>query len=385
MLKHTFLNALFNGLAQAISLAVIFTLASTLDAELFGSLNIQLSSATVLSIIFTMQFERIYVRIKSHALAKYISFHLRSLIIVSLSLAFVSALFEQGLSTSVLAFGMGFSQISLYAAARQGKFRRIWIMKGIQGVSLLIFSSIIYLLEQERLFWLAFFISYSTSGLIVFDAKVRKTFLNTSWRNDYRRLKYSVTVAALSLGSLLTGSIARELPVLLAGMLGQNATAGAVGLVMRTVGAPIGLLARSASAVVASYVASKKFGVASIKSLLVVPLMGLIYIVALLYVSPYFPLTEKYEEFTFFLISFAPFFLVKSFTGMLGPAIVYYRLQHIDLCFNLATITSMLLVASLISVDLLDFNVVPISISTLSTLFSLLLTHRLIMNFSKSG
>lgn len=240
-----------------------------------------------------------------------------------------------GPSSALIAFSMGFSQIALYAFARQGQFYRIWIMKGIQVAGLLFFTLIIYQLELDNLYWLAFFGSYLCPGLTLLKSISPATLLSFSIRNDVRRLSYSFRIATMSLGSLLSGSFTRELPVLISGAIGQTESAGTLGLVMRIIGAPIALLARSASAVVGNYVASARFDTKAMRRLSIIPLIGMAYILVLFIVSNYLSVFQKYEQFSLFLVALSPFFLFRAYIGLLGSAIVYFKLQGVDLVCNL--------------------------------------------------
>ncbi|PKQ12074.1 MAG: hypothetical protein CVT70_10450 [Alphaproteobacteria bacterium HGW-Alphaproteobacteria-1] len=375
MLKQTFLNALFTGVAQAISLIVFVVLAGVLETEQFGILSVQLSAAALVSIISTFQFERVYVRVRTRALKQYIAFHIRCLFLISAVLLVVSLPFAIGPSSVVLAVGMGLSQIALYAAARLGFFRRIWLMKLIQSIALLFVSALVYLTGQQGLYWLAFLCSYACAGLMVLDEPTRVAIFRADLRNDMRRFKYSLRIAAMALGSLLTGAFTREFPVLLAGAMGQPATAGTLGLVMRVVGAPLGLLARSASAVVANYVASDRFDMRAMGKLLVIPAIGTIYITLLFVASFYLPAFVKFDQFSVFLIALAPFFIVRAYVGMLGSALVFYRLQRVDLLCN----TGLACFASVAGVVTysggLDFNGLLWIISLISIGFGFYLTQ----------
>lgn len=378
MLRQTFLNALFTGVAQAISLIVIVVLASVLEAERFGILSVQLSAAALVSIISTFQFERVYVRVKTRALKQYIAFHLRCLFFIAILLFIVSLPFKIGPSSVMLGTVIGLSQIALYAAARQGKFSRIWLMKGVQAASLLLLSGTAYLFKQDSLYWLAFLGSYFCSGLMVLDRATRTALRNFSLRADVRRFGYSVKIAAVALGSLLTTSFAREFPVLLSGAMGQPETAGSIGLVMRLVGAPVGLLARSASAVVASYVAFEKFNTAEIKRLLVVPMLATFYIVIVIMGTSLTQVLDKYVNFTLYLIALAPYFIVQAYIGLLGSAIVFYRLQRHEFFCSIATAFTALVVGGGVYFGITDMTMLLWFTSGTATLLGAYMMNLLI-------
>lgn len=377
MLKQTFLNALFTGLAQAVSLIVIVSLAAILEAETFGILSVQLSAAALVSIMSTMQFERVYVRVRTRALAKYIAFHLRSLGLVSVVLLAVSLPFAIGPGSVILGAAIGLAQVALYAAARQGYFRRIWLLKGIQALALLIFSVLVYLSKQDSLYWLAFLGSYLCAGLVVLDRPTRAALGVFNLRNDMRRFGYSISIAAMALGSLLTGSFTREFPVLLAGAMGQPETAGTLGLVMRTVGAPIGLIARSASAVVAGYVASRRFDIAAMIRLAIIPIMGVSYIAALIIASFVIPAFDKYDQFIPFLIALTPFFVLRGYVGLLGSALVFHRLQGADLRCNSWIALVALILGGAVYQGWTDMNILLWLVSATSTILGGYLVMRL--------
>ncbi|MEJ8562013.1 hypothetical protein QTO30_12815 [Yoonia sp. GPGPB17] len=220
MLKQTFLNAVFTGGAQAVSLVVIVALAAVLDAAVFGALSIQLSLAAVLSILCTLQFERVYVRVRTAALARYIAFHIFCLACVSAGFLAVAIALGIGQIAVLLAAATGLSQIALYGAARQGLFVRIWVMKAVQATSLLGLSAIIYAVQQDTLYWIAFVGSYFGAGLFALDQPTRHALFHRTLRHDIRRAAYSARIAAMALGSLLAGSFTREFPVILSGALG---------------------------------------------------------------------------------------------------------------------------------------------------------------------
>lgn len=383
MLRQTFLNTLLTGFAQAISMLVIIALAGTLEAEQFGTLNVQLSTAALLSIICTLQFERVYVRIKHRALAHYVGFHVRCLVLVFAVLCCLSLPLKTGPSSVVLAAAIALSQISLYAAARQGQFQRIWLMKLLQAASLLILSFANYIAGRDDFYWLAFFGSYLCAGLVVFDKKTLAELKRFTLKNDVRRFKFSFSIAAKALGSLLTGSFTREFPVLLCGAMGQQEAAGALGLVTRTVGAPIGLLARSASAVMAGYVATNRLNKDAMRKLLLVPAIGAFYILAVVALAGYVPALSKYDQFAGFMLALAPFFLIRAYVGLLGSALVFYRLQDADLKFNIAAALAAALSGLLAYSGNLDLSSVLWLISIVSTVFGVALVYMLAKNLAK--
>ena len=116
--------------------------------------------------------------------------------------------------------------------------------------------------------------------------------------------------------------------------MGQPETAGSVGLVMRLASAPIGLLARSAAAVVANYVASARLDFTAVKMLSFIPIIGSAYIFVLGMATPHVPALSKYGQFEFYLFLLAPMFVLRAYVGLLGSALVYFRIQRYDALYN---------------------------------------------------
>lgn len=384
MLKQTFFNAIVSGGAQAISLAVLIALASTLDVELFGALSVQLSVAAVTSILCTFQFERIYVRVRAISLAAYIGFHLRCFLLITIVFFGTSLPFKNGPTSIALAAAISLAQISFYVAARQRRFRVIWLMKMVQALMLLLAVATVYASGQYKLFWFAFFVSYGSAGLFVLDKATLKAVVENRLRDDLRRFRYSVRIAAMAMGSLMAGSFTREFPVILSGAIGQPETAGALGLVMRTVGAPVGLLARSASAVVAGYVATNQFDKRSLVQLLAIPALGGVYIGMLAFASLHIDAFDKYSRFTLFLALLTPLFLVRAYIGLLGPAVVYFRLQFADFLCNTILALTAAVIGVFVYTGFSDVVFLLTSVSGVSALLGAVLIERLVKHAGTS-
>lgn len=337
MVKQTLQNTLFTGFAQLASLAVILFLAEVMPTAEFGKLNVQISAATILAILTTFQFERVYVRIRDCSISKYIAFHLKVVIVGTSVLFIVLSLLGLDFEIAALVAAISLNQVALYGAARSQRYRQIWLMKSIQAASLLSTALALYLLSIETFYWLPFVVAYFLPGLMVIDKGVRYALVRSSIRNEARRFSYSVRIALIALGSILSGSFVRELPLLLAGALGRLEIAAALGLLMRLVGAPIGLLARSASAVATGYVAKGSFTIRDFTTISLIPLSGGLFVASIVIAADYIPQLRQFDDFQIFAICLGPYFLARAYVGILGPVIIRYRIQGLDLLCNITS------------------------------------------------
>lgn len=359
------------GLLQVATILVLLGLAAYLDVENYGLLNIQLAASALVSILLGLQFHRVYVRIRQQILPAYIAFHLQISAVMLLVLLSVAFFVPQGVVSLILAGAMALSQIALYSLARQGRFRLIWSMKATQAASLLGATLYIYALGADSMFWVAFGISYASAGLFALQRPVVTELGSFSLKRTLRRFRYSIRISLVSLGSMSTSAFIREFPVLLAGAMGRTDIAGALGLLMRIVGSPIAFLARSASAVVSNYVASARFGPRELVKLTVVPLLATCYIAALVALF-YFDLgvdLRKFEVFGTFLIVAAPYFIVRSYIGLLGSAFIYFGIQHLELIKNTSAAAISILVGLLVYFGIWSFQALLVAMSLAATLF----------------
>lgn len=379
MLKESAQNAAFSGASQLVTLIVLITLASRLESVQFGILSIQLSSATLLSLILTLQFERVYVRVREPRFGNYLVFHLRFFFALSFVAFAASNSFELGPSSVLVAIGMGLAQIALYAAARRGRFKRIWILKAVQALGLCLFVVLISQLSSPSGYWIAFAGSYFFAGCVCIERRTWRRVFGAPLRGVLRRLRFSIGIAFMGLGSLLASSGVREMPVLLAGAMGQPQLAATAGLIMRTVGSPVGLIARSASAVVANFVATRRLREDAMFKLGAIPLAGLaiIFLVALGFECV--PALQKYEGFVYLLWLLTPYFLVRAYIGLLGPAIVFFRVQWLDLVSNVLVLGICGLSGLAIWLGLVDFTALPIVMSLSACIFGSLVVWRILI------
>src|SRR5690606_9953468 len=118
------------------------------------------------------QFERVYVLQSRETLSSYVAFHLK--LVSGIHLVALGGAVWLGLGSPgvLLGYGIALTQIANYCLARQGRFRKIWLLKVLQGSSLLFGVVVMWGLGKLDFAWVAFFLSNLICSIIILDRRL---------------------------------------------------------------------------------------------------------------------------------------------------------------------------------------------------------------------
>lgn len=353
MRRTIFYNTLFNILAQSISFVSILFIAHFMDAAQFGDLSFILSCGVVLSIVLTLQLERVYVRIPISVIWRYFSGHI--CIMCLTSLIFIGLCFIASMSVWIvaLAFSISLNQATNYVLARVGIFPRIWCLKSLQAGTLLLGIGVLVASDEWLLTPLILSLSWLISAILVWPTSTWNAFRQQKVGHIRRRIWASFQIIWVSMVSMTLVALIREGPIILAGLMRQTEIAATLGLVNRILGQPLGLIGKSVSAVISNIVAKKRVTRRLVLQLGALPAAGIIYAIAATVIITQTTLLSHYNFLVQFIVIMTPGFLAQLYLGVLGPVSIAYKAYKLEMkAYVIHFLVGIVATAALIFLDL---------------------------------
>jgi hypothetical protein len=333
LIQSTIGQVLSGSVAQVVVLIALVVLGAWAATPEFAELNVTLSMATILSAVATLQLERLYARYGRKDLPAFVCSHLiLIMVLVIVATPFILA-FVSGVAALFMIVAICLNQVSTYYLAATGRLRRLQFARYIQAIStILVLLAVVW--RQSGQLELVFTLPWFVSSLAGVDRQLVTALQRTKAKTLLRRLRPALKFSMLTLLSVNSFTLAREVPVLVSAQLGLAEITSVVGLIMRLVGQPLAFVAKSAALVVTQELSVK--GTSGGGFLLIGSILpaGLVYILAFQILAIELPGLSEFVEIQAYLPLLAPYLLLSAVIGGFGPLIVSLRLQRRELAMN---------------------------------------------------